>query len=220
MSAVRDQPTYYPSSTSSHSYLQAYNNVRLASGTGAGNGPMVSIHDGFSGAANWAGFLPGADRLALDVHPYLAFGTQTSSPMSALVTDPCTSWGPMMNQSMSAFGLTAAGEFSNAINDCGLYVNGVGLGTRYEGTYSGGPWPKVGDCSPWLDYTTWGQPLVDSTRQFALASMDALQVSLFFSIHHERDVNHHALCRTGFSGPGKSETRQMAPSMLLPGPIN
>jgi aryl-phospho-beta-D-glucosidase BglC (GH1 family) len=149
---------------------------------------MISFHDGFAGATQWAGFLPGADRIALDLHPYLCFATQTNSPMSSLVNDPCTSWGGGINQSMSAFGLTAAGEFSNAINDCGLYVNGVGLGTRYEGTYPG-TWPKVGDCSSWDDYTTWNQTLKDSTKQFALASMDALHVSPFLLIHTRRLVN-------------------------------
>lgn len=85
-----------------------------------------------------------------------------------------------MNESMTAFGLTSAGEFSNAINDCGLYVNGIGDGARYDGTYkTGGPWPVVGDCAPWMDYTTWDQTLKASTLQFALASMDALQVGLF-----------------------------------------
>jgi glucan 1,3-beta-glucosidase len=179
---------YCPSSTPCHSYFQAYTYVRLASGTGAGNGPIISFHDGFSGATNWAGFLPGADRIALDLHPYLAFATQTSSPMSALVSDPCTSWGGMINQSMSAFGLTAAGEFSNAINDCGLFVNGVGLGTRYEGTYTG-TWPKVGDCGPWVDYSTWDQTMKNSIKQFALSSMDALQVCLVPFTLSEHCVN-------------------------------
>jgi len=83
-----------------------------------------------------------------------------------------------MNDSMSAFGLTTAGEFSNAINDCGLFVNG-GLGSRYDGTFTtGGPYTKVGDCGQWNDYKSWDQTMKDSTKQFALASMDALQVSL------------------------------------------
>jgi len=61
------------------------------------------------------------------------------------------------------------------------HLNGVGMGARYDGTYtSGGPWPKVGDCTPWMDSSTWDQTLKDSTKEFALASMDALQVSLFF----------------------------------------
>ncbi len=94
-----------------------------------------------------------------------------------------------MNDSMTAFGLTSAGEFSNAINDCGLFVNGVGLGTRYDGTYTtGGPWPKVGDCGQWIDYKSWDQTLKDSTKQFALASMDALQVSIL-STHANLIVN-------------------------------
>jgi aryl-phospho-beta-D-glucosidase BglC (GH1 family) len=163
-------------------YLQAYNYVRLASGTGTGNGPMISFHEGFEGTTEWAGFLPGADRIALDIHPYLCFATQSSASMSSLTTEPCSSWGGMMNDSMTAFGLTTAGEFSNAINDCGLFVNGVGLGTRYDGTYTtGGPWPKVGDCGQWNDYTSWDQTMKDSTKQFALASMDSLQNWFFWT---------------------------------------
>ena len=139
---------------------------------------MISYHDGFAGLTNWAGFLPGADRISLDYHPYLCFGSQITTPMSANVHGPCTTWGAAMNGSMSAFGLTAAGEFSNAINDCGTFLNGVGLGARYDGTYRNGDnWPVVGSCTPWVDYTTWSQDLKDSIQQFALASMDALQVS-------------------------------------------
>jgi len=139
---------------------------------------MISYHDGFAGLTHWAGFLSGADRISLDYHPYLCFGSQTSSPMSANVNRPCNTWAASLNDSMSAFGLTMAGEFSNAINDCGTFVNGVGLGARYDGTYQNdGNWPLVGSCDSWVDYTTWSQDLKDSTKQFALASMDALQVS-------------------------------------------
>jgi len=77
---------------------------------------------------------------------------------------------------MGAFGLTGAGEFSNAVTDCGLWVNGVGLGTRYEGTYTPGTWPVVGNCSTWTDWQKWNSTMKASIQQFALASMDALQV--------------------------------------------
>ena len=50
---------------SRRSYLKAYEMVRDITGTGDGNGPMLTIHDGFTGTSNWAGFLSGADRLAL-----------------------------------------------------------------------------------------------------------------------------------------------------------
>jgi glucan 1,3-beta-glucosidase len=76
---------------------------------------------------------------------------------------------------MGSFGLTTAGEFSNAVTDCGLFLNGVGLGTRYEGTYSGGG-AKIGDCTTWTNWQNYDTATKAAIRQFALASMDALQV--------------------------------------------
>lgn len=81
---------------------------------------------------------------------------------------------------MSAFGLTTAGEFSNAVTDCGLWLNGVNLGTRYEGDYAdGGSWTRIGSCDTWTDYQKYDKDMKDALRQFALSSMDALQVMLF-----------------------------------------
>jgi glucan 1,3-beta-glucosidase len=51
-------------------YVQAYNIVRAASG--AGNNPWISYHEAFAGLSNWVGFLPGADRIGLDQHPYVS----------------------------------------------------------------------------------------------------------------------------------------------------
>ncbi|KAJ7906899.1 hypothetical protein B0H13DRAFT_1538711, partial [Mycena leptocephala] len=97
-------------------------------GYGAGNGPLISIHDGFQGTASWTGFLPGSDRVILDTHPYFAFDQQNDVPI-ATSTDPaqaggvwpkqtCSTWGPSLNTSRTAFGVTVAGEFSNGYNDC------------------------------------------------------------------------------------------------------
>lgn len=81
---------------------------------------------------------------------------------------------------MTAFGLSAAGEFSNAVNDCGLYVNGVGLGTRYEGTYPGTS-QSFGSCSDWLNWQSWDNSTKQEYMQFALTSMDALQVRALYA---------------------------------------
>lgn len=156
--------------------MQAYNNVRTASGTGEGSGPFISFHEGFKGLPAWAGFFPNSDRTSLDIHPYLCFSGQSAEGYAQRTTDPCTAWGPAQNDSMSAYGLTTAGEFSNAINDCGQWVNGVNLGTRYEGDYPGGPWPRIGSCDQWTDYSQWNDTMKQDIQQFALASMDALQV--------------------------------------------
>jgi glucan 1,3-beta-glucosidase len=159
-----------------NSYYQAYNLVRTASGTGAGNGPFISYHDGFFSRSEWAGFLTGADRISLDTHPYLCFDGQSSAPMSSYATTPCSTWGAVVNASMGAFGLSTNGEFSNAVTDCGLYVNGIGMGARYDGTYIDGTWPVVGQCSTWTDWQNYDQNTKQAIQNFALASMDALQV--------------------------------------------
>ncbi|KAG2009548.1 exo-beta-1,3-glucanase [Coprinopsis cinerea AmutBmut pab1-1] len=162
-------------------YMEAYTIIRRAGGIGEGNGPWVSLHDGFFGRDRWSGVFPNADRLALDVHPYLGFGSQSSAPMSSYADTPCRAWGRLVNNSMAAFGLTTAGEWSNAVNDCGLYLNGVNLGTRYEGTYTPGSWPRVGDCRDWTDWTRYTPELKREIRQFTLASMDALQHFFFWT---------------------------------------
>jgi len=157
------------------SYLEAYNIIRTAGGTGAGNGPYISLHDGFFARTSWVNVFPNADRVTLDTHPYLCFGDQSDAPMSSYASTPCSSWGATVNSSMGSFGLTNAGEFSNAVTDCGLFLNGVGLGTRYEGTYSGGG-SRIGSCNTWTDWQNYDTATKAAIRQFALASMDALQV--------------------------------------------
>ncbi|EDR10975.1 glycoside hydrolase family 5 protein, partial [Laccaria bicolor S238N-H82] len=161
-------------------YMEAYNIIRTAGGTGAGNGPFISLHDGFFSRSQWVGVFPNADRVGLDTHPYLCFNDQSSSPMSSYATTPCTSWGSLVNNSMSNFGLTTAGEWSNAVTDCGLYLNGVNLGTRYEGTYQGST-SRVGSCTPWTDWQNWDSTMKTAINTFALASMDALQDYFFWT---------------------------------------
>ncbi|KAI0915319.1 hypothetical protein AcV5_003824 [Taiwanofungus camphoratus] len=158
-------------------YLRAYDVVRNITGIGAGNGPFLSIHDGFMGTNYWQGFLVGSDRIVLDTHPYFAFdGQPNNQPIDIPATggngtvyggqwpqQACNAWGPEMNQSRNAFGVTIAGEFSNGWNDCGLWMRGVNISASY-----------VGNCSVWEDYTQWDQATKDGIKEFALASMDAL----------------------------------------------
>ncbi|KAK7449688.1 hypothetical protein VKT23_013161 [Stygiomarasmius scandens] len=163
-------------------YLQAYDIVRKASGIGEGKGPIVNFHDGFFGRTNWAGFLPNADRISLDTHPYLAFAQQSDAPISTYGTTPCTAWGADVNSSMSDFGLNNAGEWSLAVTDCGKWVNGVGQGTRYEGDYVLDPsFKRVGSCDPWTDWQNYDQATKDGMKTLALASMDALQNYFFWT---------------------------------------
>ncbi|HEV7736311.1 MAG TPA: hypothetical protein VGO47_02920 [Chlamydiales bacterium] len=107
--------------------------VRSITGVGAGKGPYIVIHDGFNGISSWqvmhdtlsyneiiilprADFLPNSDRIVLDTHPYFAFsGDPNTDPLSSYETRPCNAWAEGINGSQVQFGVTVAGEFSNAV---------------------------------------------------------------------------------------------------------
>ncbi len=112
--------------------------------------------------------MPGADRFALDQHPYLAFAgagvyKQTFAQDWANI---CT-WSAGINASQAAYGLTLSGEWSPAINDCGLYLNGVGSSSVYETS-------GVGNCSYYNDWASWSAEMKANVSRTALVSMDSL----------------------------------------------
>ena len=71
--------------------------------------------------------------------------------------------------SQADFGVTVAGEFSNGYNDCALFLNGVT--DPHNGV----------DCSFWEDSTQWNQTIKDGLKNYAMASMDALQNWFFWT---------------------------------------
>ena len=73
-------------------------------------------------------------------------------------------------RSRSAFGVTVAGEFSNAINDCGLFVRGVGNGPQFGGS-----------CAVFNNVDQWTPAMKNGFKNFILASMDALQHYFFWT---------------------------------------
>jgi hypothetical protein len=86
-----------------------HNIIRGITGYGAGNGPFISIYDGFQGTASLAGFLPGSDRIILDTYPYFAFDSAPNNAPIATSRDPpqagepwpkqtCSAWVPSLNK--------------------------------------------------------------------------------------------------------------------------
>lgn len=162
-------------------YVEAYKIIREISGIGEGKGPLILYHDGFLPRNSWPGFLTGADRIGLDSHPYLCFNNQQSPDQySAYANVPCRDWAKSFNDTMTDFGLVTSGEWSNAVTDCGLFVNGVNLGTRYEGTYEGVT-RVTGDCLEWTDYQNWSTAKKADILRFAMASMDAFGNYFFWT---------------------------------------
>ena len=149
-------------------------------------GVVITIHDGFLGVSAWKNWMNGTDRLVLDMHPYFAFdGQPNTEPIAVpeeglLVADgasggvwpqqACSAWQDNFNESQTNFGVTIAGEFSNAINDCGLFINGVSNGPTYKG-----------DCTPFVEWENWNQTMKDGFREFMLASMDAIDNWYFWT---------------------------------------
>ncbi|KAI1321831.1 hypothetical protein EDD11_000107 [Mortierella claussenii] len=115
-------------------YRDAFAEMRNITGTS--KGPWGVLHDGFLGLTEWEGFMPRSDRLALDVHQYLIFDhylIRLSRKEQA--TFPCNVWSQNMQRSIVKFGPTLVGEFSSATNDCATYLNGVGVGSRWDGSF-------------------------------------------------------------------------------------
>ncbi|KAF8329749.1 glycoside hydrolase superfamily [Cantharellus anzutake] len=162
-------------------YLQAYYMIRNITGVGTGKGPFITIHDGFLPINGWYGFLSGADRIMLDTHPYLCFQALDPSPPSQQAGRPCGAWAGRINQTMQNFGMVNAGEWSLGYTDCGLFLNGVGLGTRYEGNLSTFPSTRIGSCAPVLDWENYNQSTKSGLMAFGLAQMDVLQNWFFWT---------------------------------------
>ncbi|GAA6019690.1 hypothetical protein JCM10207_009229 [Rhodosporidiobolus poonsookiae] len=177
-----------------HFYIEVYNQMRAIGGIGEGNGPFLTFHDGFATistnvtSGGWNGFLNGWDRVAMDSHRYLCFDTPENFGLSYFAALPCNYWARQMNESTNAFGLTMGGEWSLAVNDCGKWLNNVGNGARYDGTYyvpnnptGPPPFEAVGSCDEWNDWQNWNQSTKDGLRLVAEGHMDALRHWFFWT---------------------------------------
>lgn len=155
-------------------YYEAYNLIRGITGYGTGKGPIIALHEGFEGIAAWQGFLTGADRIAIDQHPYLAFlPQQNNNPWSQQQSSAC-GWGGGTNDTRNAYGIVVGGEWSLAINSCGYWLAGVDSTPTYETQ-------NVGSCDGWDQYWTWDADRKSGALGYAQANMDALQDWFFWT---------------------------------------
>lgn len=103
---------------------------------------IIVIGDGFLGLANWAGSSLSAPNVLLDAHQYVIFNVaQVVLSHADKINFACNGWTQQSTQSMSAttgFGSFLCGEWSQADTDCQMYLNNVGWGNRWTGTYNTG----------------------------------------------------------------------------------
>ncbi|KAL1410922.1 hypothetical protein Q8F55_001865 [Vanrija albida] len=150
-------------------YYHAYSMIRNMTGVGEGKGPILAVHDGFMGIKQWPAFLNGADRLAMDQHPYLAFDPPFTDTMSVNAQKACA-WGGGTNDTQTEWGIVLGGEWSIAWNDCGKWLLGVNSPPIYPSS-----------CAPYDQWMNYNQTFKDELKNLAMASMDSLQNWFFWT---------------------------------------
>ena len=140
------------------------------SGQKSGQSDVVTlIHDAFQPLSYWNNFMPRGKfvGVAIDTHIYQMFTNQVGSqsiPWTHLinsifmVTSPqavslddaghidsaCGNAGPLSEFNENQL-WTIVGEWTPAMTDCAKYLNGRGVGARYDGSISSGA-PRYGSC--------------------------------------------------------------------------
>lgn len=148
-------------------YRDGYNLVRETSSSVG-----VIIHDGFQDPSSWNGFLTPSDnnsqRVAVDHHYYQVFSDAGNAlqPWAHRqgVCNDAYEWAQNQDKWL------ICGEWTAAMTDCAPYLNGYGVGSRYDGTYPGSP--KVGDCGPINDIGSWTDTFKNDMRGFIEAQLE------------------------------------------------
>ncbi|KAF2862603.1 glycoside hydrolase family 5 protein [Piedraia hortae CBS 480.64] len=112
----------------------------------SGSHVAVTVSDAFQGPSVWNSW--GNDKWAImvDVHNYQVF----TQGLLTLSLDQHVGAACGAGQAMLASNKwTITGEFSGALTDCAKWLNGRGVGARYDGTfnYNGASSSYVGNCA-------------------------------------------------------------------------
>jgi len=152
-------------------YWDALGNIRTDTPS-----PAMMIHDAFQDPVSyWNGFMStgsGAWDIILDTHIYQIFSDgQVAMTPSQHIAQACAQ-GPPLAQTDKWL---VVGEWCGAQTDCAMWLNGLGRGARYDGSYDGSPW--IGDCVAKYQGTVDDMLQVDKTnmRMFIEAQLDAYE---------------------------------------------
>ncbi|EHL02159.1 putative Glucan 1,3-beta-glucosidase [Glarea lozoyensis 74030] len=153
-------------------YYDGWGNVRTTSSNTA-----VVIHDAFLDPQSWNGFMgygSGVNDVILDTHIYQIFsqGEVAMKPCQHVQT-ACASAGRIQNTDK----WTIVGEWTGAQTDCARWLNGLGKGARYDGTFPQGSSGYYGSCQNKYTGTVDGMLQVDKTN---LAYYVEAQLDAFF----------------------------------------
>lgn len=137
---------------------------------------VVTFHDAFEGVNAWNNWGSGMWNLMEDTHHYEVFNsTQLEMSLDDHIGFACSFGGQMASNNK----WTIAGEFTGAMTDCAQWLNGRGVGARYDGTYNvdgTGSW-SIGSCDGLSSGTIDGlsQQQKSDVSQFIQAQMTAFE---------------------------------------------
>ncbi|KAI0800627.1 exo-beta-1,3-glucanase [Fomes fomentarius] len=121
----------------------SYETIRFPGGSSKQSDTLVLLHDGFQPLSYWKGFQspPSYQGVAMDTHIYQMFNQdEVSRTNEQHINSACSHASDLANNDV----WVVVGEWTPAATDCAKYLNGRGVGARYDGTKSGSS--KVGSC--------------------------------------------------------------------------
>ncbi|KAF8972127.1 glycoside hydrolase family 5 protein [Flammula alnicola] len=151
-------------------FTDAYAAVREA----AGQDVKVMIGDAFLGVDSWTNFLtaPQGQGVMMDYHEYQIFSdAELDRSFDEHISFACT-----YTQSLTSFAnsnlWTVLGEWSNAVTDCAQWLNGRGVGARWDGTWPGSS-QVHGNCSSYTgSYSSFSANYTEFLRQYWEVQVD------------------------------------------------
>ncbi|KAJ5911584.1 glucan 1-3-beta-glucosidase A [Penicillium subrubescens] len=105
----------------------------------------VVLHDGFVPTESWNGFMSestGFYYVMMDTHHYEVFDNGLLAMNTASHVGNTCSF--VNDHVLHTDKWTVVGEWTGAMTDCAKYLNGKGIGSRYDGTYQGST--ALGSC--------------------------------------------------------------------------
>jgi len=125
-------------------WYDSYWNIRYP--TGQQSNIVVLIHDAFQSLSYWNDFMPHDQYtgVAMDTHIYQMFTDEVSKDNQGHIQSACGNAGLLIDYNQNNL-WTIVGEWTPAMTDCAKYLNGRGVGARYDGSISQGA-PIYGSC--------------------------------------------------------------------------
>lgn len=144
----------------------AYKNMRSVSVNN------VVIHDAFQAYNYWDSFMP-VDLnywdVIVDHHHYQVFSAgELARDIDQHIEVACA-WADSKNEAH----WNVAGEWSAALTDCALWLNGVGRGARWLGDYDSSP--NYGLCDMYTNSDNWTDEYKANVRRYIEAQLDAFE---------------------------------------------